>query len=134
MLAMQQQQLAQAFEEALRKRHLTAHGAHDRFGISRESLRKMERGQQPALPQLERWARAIGEDVNHWRQLAGYEPVINGARALIEGLDRLRRELDADFTVNTSELAAAAESPELRQRLLEQVAARLGQRAQPQGA
>ncbi len=53
-----QQQLREAFEEALRRRNLTPHAAHQRFGISRESIRKMESGFAPALPQLERWALA----------------------------------------------------------------------------
>lgn len=96
----------------LREHNLTVNAAARRFGTSREALTKMSDGVSPALEFVERWARAIGEDVNHWRELAGYEPVVNGARWFLDEIDRIRQDTGADFQVSAEEIAFARESPE----------------------
>lgn len=65
----------EAFRAALAARGVTLSAAARASRISREALTQMTDGIQPTLEVVEKWARWIGEDVNYWRQLFGFEVV-----------------------------------------------------------
>jgi hypothetical protein len=89
----QEQMLAQAVQEVLARRNLSVNSASVRFNLDRGTLTKLVAGKRTSLDFIERWARVIGDDVNKWRGLAGYERVVCPADQLLDGLDQLA----ADF-------------------------------------
>lgn len=125
---------AQAVKDLRASHGLSQMQAEIRTGVDRFTISRMEQGLVPRLDIVEKWARGFGEDINRWRELAGYPPVVNGARRLIDRLAEVRRETGVDFHVSADELAAAFEPPEVQDQLIAQVRARLLQRQQhPQG-
>lgn len=68
-------QLGEAATALLRQRGISARMASIKTGIDRTTLTAMLEGSPPRLDIVEAFARAFGEDVNYWRELAGYETV-----------------------------------------------------------
>lgn len=71
----QQERLRVAVRDVLDARKTNPYAIHVRYGISRESLTKLMNGIPPSVEVVERFARAMGLDVNEWRELCGYPRV-----------------------------------------------------------
>lgn len=67
-----QPQFGQAVADLLQARNLSQNQASIKAGIDRFTIARMIAGIPPRLDLVEQFARAFGEDVNHWRELAGY--------------------------------------------------------------
>ena len=128
MVVAQQQQLAEAARGLFARRNLTLNAASQRFGLDRNAITRMWHGIPASLEFTERFARTFREDVNRWRELAGYEPVFSPDAALNEGIRRIREETGADFQVSAEEFMLARQGPEAVERILAAVRARLEER------
>src|SRR5262245_56948280 len=109
--------LARRLRAYLARRKLTVNSASVRFPVSRESITAMKNGWPLSERVIERWAAAIGEDVNEWRALAGYENLAQPAAwnpqlAFLEGIRRILVETGADFTISAMEATLERASPE----------------------
>ena len=113
---------------------MTLRAADRKTGVNYGTLSNMTMGQIPEMESVVKFAQGFNLDTNEWLALADYPPVINGARRLFDGLDQIRQETGVNFTVNADELAAALDPPEVQDRLLAQVRARVEQRQAQGGA
>jgi hypothetical protein len=104
----QQEELAAAVRAALARRNMTVNSASIRLRMDRQALTRFVNGVPMSLELVEKWARGVREDVNKWRELAGYDPVnghlvgeitlsdfVNGAEILAAGL----RDLEAKYGI-----------------------------------
>jgi transcriptional regulator with XRE-family HTH domain len=118
-------EMARRFRAFLTRRNLTVNSATERFGLSRETLTRMYRGNTVHLVTVEKWAEVSGEDTNEWRELAGYQRVTNHTHRFFEEIARLQEEAGDDFQVSAEELVMGGESSEALEQLMEQVRARV---------
>ena len=75
-------EFAEAVAEALRHHNLTLRGAEYKTGIDHTTVTKMVNGLPPSRGKVIEWAEGLGENINHWLELAGWEPI---PPALVEG-------------------------------------------------
>lgn len=78
--------------EIVREHGLSHAQANIRTGIDRFTISQMMEGYVPRVEQVERFARGFGLDVNHWRELAGYERIESPSDTLLRGWDEICQE------------------------------------------
>lgn len=108
-------ELARAVNNALNRRQLSVNAGSERLGIDRGTLTRLARGLRPRVETLEYVAKALGEDVSEWRQLAGYEPIPasgEGYAIFVQGLKALAEETGEPVVLSLDQLQAVAMSPE----------------------
>jgi hypothetical protein len=49
--------------------------AEDITMVERTAIYRMRNGQIPSRGKIIQWAEGLGESINHWLELAGYEPI-----------------------------------------------------------
>jgi hypothetical protein len=133
MLLMAQQQRSKLPEEmarVFRDRNLNTHSAHLRTGVDRQSIMRMQHGLSPRLDVIEKWARGIGEDVNHWRDAAGYPVVETPESRLLRGIKEIQEETGQAFEIDTDDLALDEATPQAVERLLARIRERVLARKQ----
>ena len=67
--------IAEAVQAELGRRNLTVNAFSQRYGFDRNTVARFAGGGRATLEFVERWARTMNLDVNHWRELCGYPPV-----------------------------------------------------------
>lgn len=83
-----------------------------RFDIDRNALTRFARGRRMSLELVEKWARSLGEDLNHWRELAGYEPAENTVHKIHRAFDELEQEFGEAFRPAWTEARHLRQHPE----------------------
>jgi hypothetical protein len=72
----QEQQLREAVAGAWERHDLgTYRHAEDVTGVERTCLMRLREGPKPSRGKIIEWAQGIGENINHWLGLAGYDPI-----------------------------------------------------------
>src|SRR5262245_53819287 len=73
-----------------------------RIGLHFTTLYDMARGLPKSMETVIRFARATGQDVNTWLEMAGYEPIETGGDLLTAGLRALNEEFGRPIPVDFS--------------------------------
>src|SRR3954452_16931856 len=71
-------------------------------GIDHDTASQMRQGVVPRMDKVIQFARALGQNVNEWLELAGYQPIEpewDPDRALMVGIRRIQEETGADFQI-----------------------------------
>lgn len=68
--------LGDEIERVMRQRGISYRAAQIRTGISPSALLRWKRGSRPRMAQIIQWAEGIGEPVEKWLKLAGYDPSV----------------------------------------------------------
>lgn len=121
---------AQAVKGLRAKHGLSQMQAEIKTGVDRFTISRMEQGLVPRLDIVEKWARGFGEDVNRWRELAGYQPVYNHTHRFFDEVNRIRQESGVDFQISAEELQLVRESPEALEQYMAAIRARVLARQQ----
>ncbi len=84
-------EFGEAVRRVLSEQGLTLRGASLRTGLNHVTVMNMTNGVVPRSETVLRFARGFGLHVNHWLELAGYEPLDGGAEERADALMRLIR-------------------------------------------
>jgi transcriptional regulator with XRE-family HTH domain len=74
-MAKASKQFGEAVSELLDSRGLSLRAAALKTGVDHTTISQMRTGMVPKKGIIIDWAVGLGEDINHWLTLAGYEPI-----------------------------------------------------------
>jgi hypothetical protein len=66
---------AEAVNKVLADRNLHLRGAEYKTGLDHTTVNRMKNGLVPSRGKIIEWAEGLGESINHWLGLAGYDPI-----------------------------------------------------------
>lgn len=130
--------VAQAVQAELDRRNLTLNAFSQRYGFDRGTFTRFANTGHATLEFVERWARTMDLDVNHWRELCGYPRVesspTDGLRAAIKHIQELEYDPEfADWEVRNFNEKLASMSPHDQEIALRLMRAAMSEQRRAQG-
>ena len=100
-------------EKLLADRGLTYRGAEAKTGVNYNTVSRVAQGYSAEMESVVRLAQGLGQPVNEWLALFGYEPVEpSGSEILDAGLKALGREFDRPIRISFDEESKVKLTPD----------------------
>jgi hypothetical protein len=130
------ERFGEAVSRVLDERGLSLRAQRALTGIDHDTAAQMRQGVIPRMDKVIQFARAFGQSVNDWLEMAGYEPIEpewDPDRALMLGIRQIQEETGADFQISAGELQLKEATPEEVVAILAAIRSRVEQPRDAQG-